>query len=102
MKIQDFPKTAAETTVNLVKLPVELVTKVRELVEDRLGGGSGAEVSKPKPTANKPTMASATSSPTPTDTVPAAERAAVIDEQTDGLDDAVDRAQFELHKRDVS
>ncbi len=25
----------------------------------------------------------------------------MIAEQTDGLDDAVDRAQFELHKRDV-
>ncbi len=50
----------------------------------------------------KPTAASAASSPTPTSTASAAERAEVIGEQTDGLDDAVDRAQFELHKRDVN
>jgi outer membrane biosynthesis protein TonB len=135
MKLQDLPKTAAETTVNLVRLPVGLVTKAREVVEERLGGGdAGAEISptatepaveptkaktaKPKATPKKPaakkpaakrkpkapakpTKPSAASTPTPTKTATAAERAGVVGEEGDGLDEAVDRAQFELHKRDV-
>jgi hypothetical protein len=149
MKLQDLPKTTVETTVNLVRLPVGLVNKVREVVEERLGGGNGAEVSPPesepaveptkvkaakpkatpkrkpaaaKPAAKKPaakkkpptekpaakkkppakpTQPSAASTPTPATAATAAERPAVIDEEGDGLDDAVDRAQFELHKRDV-
>ena len=54
-----------------------------------------------KPKGTSPTAPSAASSPTPTSTASAAERAGVIAEQTDGLDDATDRAEFELHKRDV-
>ena len=42
MKLQDLPKTAAETTVSLVRLPVDLVTKVREQF-----GGETKEAEEP-------------------------------------------------------
>jgi hypothetical protein len=122
MTLQELPKTAAETTLKLVRLPVELVTKVREAVEERLGGDEDvvfepvgeptkAKAAKPKPakkpaakkpakakakaTAKKPT---ATKAATPTASTPAAERPEVIAEHTDGLGHAVDRAQSERRK----
>jgi hypothetical protein len=120
MTLQELPKTAAETTMKLVRLPVELVTKVREAVEERLGGDEDdvvfepvaeptkAKATKPKapkkPAAKKPKPKAAAKKPkatkpaTPTASTTAAERPEVIAEHTDGLDQAVDRAQSERRK----
>jgi hypothetical protein len=49
MSLQDVPKTAAETAVKLVRVPVDLANKAREEVEKRIGGAdkSAPEVQKP-------------------------------------------------------
>ncbi len=42
MSLQELPKTAATTTLKLVRVPVDLAGKAREAVEKQFGGGNEA------------------------------------------------------------
>ena len=92
------PDRATEPAVEPTKAKTAKPKATKKPAAKKPAAKPAAKKSAPK----KPTAASAASSPTPTSTASAAERAEVIGEQTDGLDDAVDRAQFELHKRDIN
>lgn len=95
MNLQELSKNAATGAF-------KLVGRAREEVEKRLGGGNGASAPAQEP-AVEPTKAK-TAKPKATPKKPAAKKTAAKKAsaaKTDGLDDAVDRAQSELHKRDV-
>jgi hypothetical protein len=59
MSLQDVPKTAAETAVKLVRVPVDLANKAREEVEKRIGGGDKAAISEAQEPAVEPTKGKA-------------------------------------------
>ena len=108
MSLQDLPRTVATGAVKLVRLPLELANGARERIADRIGGDDEqatasmptAEPAKPKPAkaAPKPRKSAATKPEsakphrTPASKSPTAEQPEVVAEQTEGLEDATDRA----------
>jgi hypothetical protein len=98
MILQELPKTAAETTMKLVRYPVDLVTKVREAVEEQFGGDNDtAETTEPavEPTKVKAAKPKATKKPAAAKTTaPRSKPKAATAAKTS----AVDRAQSERRK----
>lgn len=97
MSLQTLPKTAADTGLKLVRLPAELVTKVREQF-----GGDTDTVKKPaKPTKAKTAKPKATKKPAakpkPSARKPAAKNGAAAMPASRA---SVDRARDQLKKFD--
>ena len=107
MSLQELPRTVATGTVKLIRLPLELANGARELIADRIGGDENGEPTdtmpttaprKPKPAKPKTAKPKAAKPKagkpkrTPAAKSPAAEKPEVVAEQTEGLEDATDRA----------
>ena len=110
MSLQELPRTVATGAVKLVRLPLELANGARERIADRIGDDDEQatastptmEPTKPKPAkaAPKPKARKAAATKpesakphrTPASKSPTAEQPEVVAEQTEGLEDATDRA----------